>query len=414
MTMKIIVLLSVVSGVLALPLCVAAAEKKGEMSQAASSAIPLLAGDKGQIMVPDGPYAVEVISDVMLRDARRGKELPVTVCYPKADGKFPVIVFSHDALESGDMVLPLPRFWASYGYVCLMPTHADSIAAPKKQEAPPPAATTGKTVDKSSVAPGRTPPPPSSAVPSTPKPTWGERFRSLFGGGKSGAGRWDDQWTQRAKDVSFLLDSLDGLEAKVSPLKGKLDRKRIGAGGNALGAFTAQILGGATVDVPDKGKGQTFTDTRVKAVLLLSGQGSGQQGLTKQSWSDMRLPMMTVTGSKDRTARGQGTEWKMEPYQYSLAGEKYHLFIEGANHDSFTGKLTEAGDAIAKKHGFAALRERLSKAEASEQKAIFETIKAATLAFWNASLKSDEASQMWLQSDALFNASHKKAKISHR
>ena len=47
--------------------------------------------------------------------------------------------------------------------------------------------------------------------------------------------------------MTFLLDSLDVLEEDVPALEGKLDRDRVGVGGHSLGAFTAQVVGGATL-----------------------------------------------------------------------------------------------------------------------------------------------------------------------
>src|SRR5215831_18622277 len=74
-----------------------------------------------------GRHKVEVVKEVVLKDARRKKTLPVALCFPREAGAYPVIVFSHGAFGSGDRVLALPRFWASHGYVCLAPTHADSL-----------------------------------------------------------------------------------------------------------------------------------------------------------------------------------------------------------------------------------------------------------------------------------------------
>src|SRR5436305_6724380 len=71
---------------------------------------------------------VQVVKDVVLHDAARKKDLHLTVVYPDAPGKFPVIVFSHGAGGSQDGYQYLTRYWASYGYVVVQPSHADSIA----------------------------------------------------------------------------------------------------------------------------------------------------------------------------------------------------------------------------------------------------------------------------------------------
>src|SRR5271168_4571650 len=44
-----------------------------------------------------GPYRVNEVSDIMLHDARRNKDLHLRAFYPEAPGHYPVIVFSHGA-----------------------------------------------------------------------------------------------------------------------------------------------------------------------------------------------------------------------------------------------------------------------------------------------------------------------------
>ncbi len=286
------------------------------------------------------PFTVETSGEIILRDTRRNKLLPVYATWPKGDGPFPVIVYSHGAFGSGDMVMGgLPAYWSSYGYVCLMPTHGDSM---KQLRA--------RGLDRRQAL---------AAV--RPSPETG----------------WSPIWSERPADMTFLLDALDQLEEKLPALQGKMDRSCIGAGGHSLGAYTAQLVGGATVDTPG-GKAQSFTDKRVSAILLLSGQGSGQQGLAGDSWNSFLKPLMTMTGSQDRGAQRQGPEWKREPFERSPAANKYHVFIEGAHHGSFNGRMRSAA-----------------------QQLIFGYVQMATLAFWDAHLKDDTAGKDWLRSGAL-------------
>ena len=72
-----------------------------------------------------GPFGVEMVNELVLHDAQRNKDLPVFVSYPKADGKFPVLVSSYDVMGSGDLGFPIVRHWTSHGYVVLCPTHVD-------------------------------------------------------------------------------------------------------------------------------------------------------------------------------------------------------------------------------------------------------------------------------------------------
>ena len=324
-----------------------------------------------------GPLAVAQADEVRLRDDARDKDLRVIACFPEEEGSYPTIVFSHGAGGSGRNVLALPRSWASHGYVVLLPTHADSLALRKLE-----------------------------AVPDAGGPAPGLGLRGLVGSVLADAQGWQD----RPLDVTFLLDHLDTLQEQVPGLKGKPDPARIGVGGHSLGAYTAQLIGGATVDLPGGPKARSFADDRVRAILMLSGQGSGQQGLTEHSWDDFRKPLMSITGSLDRGAKGQGPEWRKEPFEHVPPGDKYHLLIAGAHHGSFTGNF--AGGASAR------LRERMAGRPGADrpadQAAIFDYVQAATLAYWDATLKDDPEARAYLRSDALPAASGGAVDLSRR
>lgn len=319
--------------------------------------------------VKQGAYEVVTVEEVILHDKARDKDLPVYINYPKNGGPFPIIVFSHGSGGSGDRVAILTKFWASQGYVCLNPTHEDSIGLKRKKD-------------------------PNAEVSLT----------GVLRGGNA------TTWANRPKDVTFVLDSLDELENKIPALKGKMDRTRIGVGGHSLGAYTAQLIGGAKVTFPGSDKPQSFADKRVKAILQLSGQGTGQQGLTAHSWDELTRPMMTATGSLDRGAGGQGPDWKKEPYDHSPAGNKYHLFIEGANHGSFTGNQAEGAGMRPGARRLQGLGGGVRGA-GGDQKKIFGYVEQATLAFWNAYLKDDAAAKAFLKSDALTTESKKAATL---
>jgi hypothetical protein len=115
--------------------------------------------------------------------------------------------------------------------------------------------------------------------------------------------------------------------------------------------------------------------------------------------------MMTMTGSRDPGAGGQGPEWKKEPFDFSPAGDKYHVFIDGAHHGSFIGGL--AADPPQR----AQLRAQAGAGGGADQKAVFSYVQIATLAFWDAYLKSDEKAKAYLQSDALESYSDGSAKL---
>jgi dienelactone hydrolase len=236
-----------------------------------------------------GPYRVLTVEHVVLHDAVRNKDVPLRVYYPDARGPFPVIIFSHGALASKDCYSDLGKYWASFGYVSLHPSHDDSIAD--------------------------------------------EGYRGTLHEAISDPRNWQN----RPKDISFIIDSFPQLEKLVPELQGKLDRRHIGVGGHSFGAYTAELIGGVTVSVPGKAKPESFADRRVSAILLLSPQGEGRMGLTANSWDHLRLPMLLMYGSRDFGAWGEPADWRAEPYRKSPSGHKYQVELVGGTHMGFAG-----------------------------------------------------------------------------
>jgi predicted dienelactone hydrolase len=202
-------------------------------------------------------------------------------------------------------------------------------------------------------------------------------------------------WQSRPQDISFVLDSLATLQERIPALAGKIDSRQIGVGGHSMGAFTADAIAGALVDLP-KHSATDFADPRVKAVLLLSPQGPGEFGLNDHSWDQVNIPLLSMTGSLDRGAGQQDPEWRKIPFERSRPGDKYHVFIQGANHMSFITAKT------------------LSPSRAVRGDAILGYTNSASLAFWDAYLKADPAAKNYLRSDALADSTRGAVKIYRR
>ena len=95
-------------------------------------------------------------------------------------------------------------------------------------------------------------------------------------------------------------------------------------------------------------------------------------GFGEGSWTNLKIPLLVMTGSKDRGARGQDPMWRKAPFANSPAGEKYWAFIDGATHMSFSGR--------------------------DSNNAIVSVIERTTQTFWDAQLKGDEAAKQSLRS----------------
>jgi len=337
----------------ALGLVLAVAAPRGSAADA-PAADPAATPHGEAYKLAGGPFEVDQARNLALHDAKRDKDLVVTATYPKGDGPFPTIVFSHGAGGAGDGRMPLIRFWATHGYIVLAPTHADSLAHRK---------------------------------PGEPRAGMAGLIRKIMNDGPG--------WENRAKDVSFVIDSLEEIQTKVPAIKGKVDAKRLGVGGHSYGAYTSQLIAGATVDIPGGEKARSFADPRPRAILLLSPQCRGQMGLTANSWTGITRPMMAMTGSRDFGAVGR-PEGKLDSFTFAPAGDKYGVFIHDAYHMSFVGRVADLD------FGAGMLGILISPGiEQTDQAAVFNDIKIATIAFWDAYLKDDAKAKAYLQSGAL-------------
>jgi predicted dienelactone hydrolase len=301
------------------------------------------------------PYTVSEVEDLVLHDANRSKDLHVRIFYPNESGRYPVIVFSHGAGGSETCCDGLTRHWATHGYVTIQPTHDDSAVQRRNQ---------------------------------------GEENIRFMQAVRDALNK-PALWESRPLDISYVLDALPSLENRVPGLAEEMDVERIGVGGHSMGSYTAEAIAGALVDLPGH-PGRNFADSRVKAVLCLSPQGPGQFGLNEHSFDQVALPYLGVTGSLDSLGRVASPAWHKIPFERSQPGDKYHLFIEGANHMSFIAPRT------------------LLPPHARQGREIFDYTNSAALAFWDAYLKGDARARAYLQSSELEKFSHGSARLSRR
>lgn len=330
-------------------------------------ALPVAADEPAAYKLADGPLTVQTADDITIRDRQRDKELHARVYYPKGDGPFPVIVFSHGFGAGKDAFAPIGRHWASHGYVSIHPQHADAINRDKPGKGGLP----GEGVAREMLR---------------------ERLRQA--GGLKGIGGSPDQIAARVRDVSAVIDALDQIEEKVPALKGKLDREKIGVAGHSYGACVSMLIGGATIDVG--GKLRTFADARVKCVLPISAAGTGEYGLTKDSWKGCKGPALYVTGTKD-IRPGHEFAWRKEPFDLSPKGDKFLLVVDGATHFHFGGGPPGLG--------------RLGGSSTVAVATNF--VKTSSTAFFDAYLKGDKKAQAFL-TDGLAKFAAGKATVTSK
>ena len=286
-----------------------------------------------------GPSHVEVAKDHVLNDAERNRDLHLRVTYPVGSGPFPAIVFSHGAWGTNYNYVPLAEHWASWGYVVVQPNHRDSMAE-------------------------------------------GVEFRDtrVFA---------LDYWLSRVADCRFLLDRINDLG--IADLAGKIDTDALAVGGHSYGANTTMALGGAVFT--RRGVRQSYGDTRVKAIAVISGQGLGPT-LDESSWKAIKIPMLVVTGSRDPGRGGQGWQWRVDPYTYASPGGKVLLLIDEADH-SFGGATDQDPDFP-----------RVPMRDLPKRPDHVDYLQSATTALWDAHLRGSTEAESALAAGAMDKITH--------
>lgn len=214
------------------------------------------------------------VAPVTLGTRDRGQDLQVRVSAPTIGSDLPVVVFSHGMTLTMDDYAPLAGFWAARGFVVVQPTHLDSL----------------------------------DLAPDDP--------------------RTPHIWRIRTDDLTGVLDRLDVIEAAVPGLAGRIDRNRVAVAGHSWGAQTASTLAGARVVGADGTPGESMTDPRVRAAVLLCLPGTGGADLSPMAaqyfpfmspdFGEMTTPSLVVAGDHDQSPLTvRGPEWFTDGYRLS-------------------------------------------------------------------------------------------------
>jgi predicted dienelactone hydrolase len=214
------------------------------------------------------------VRPVTLDAPGRGQDLQVRVTAPMTGRGLPVVVFSHGMTLTMDDYAPLANYWAAHGFVVIQPTHLDSL---------------GLAPDDS-----RTP---------------------LI-------------WRIRTDDLTGILDRLDAVEAQVPGLAGRIDHDRIAVAGHSWGAQTASTLVGARVVDADGTPGESMTDSRVRAAVLLCLPGTGGADLSPMAaqyfpfmspdFTELKVPSLMFAGDHDQSPLSvRGPDWFTDGYRLS-------------------------------------------------------------------------------------------------
>ena len=278
------------------------------------------------------PEPVELVA----HDSARERGLPLLAYLPVAGEPAPVLLFSHGLGGSRHGSAFLGRHWAARGYVAVFLQHPGSDE-PIWRNAPP------------------------------------RKRREAMERAASGA-----NFTLRVEDVGFVLDQLaTWSRAEEHPLFERLDLEHVGMSGHSFGAVTTQAVSGQRFGA----LGAFATDARIDAALPMS-PSPPKRGDTEESFGDVEVPWLLMTGTLDDSAiGGQTAASRREVYPaLSLECARYELVLDGAEHSAFTER-------------------RLPGDKAARDPDHHRRILALSTAFWDGYLRGDAAALAWLHGD---------------
>jgi predicted dienelactone hydrolase len=305
------------------------------LAHAAETKLPSVqTGDYDPLHLHDGSAAV--IHDDTVHDGARNREIPCRVFLPAGSASAPVILFSHGLGGSREGSAYLGRHWAGRGYVVIFLQHHGSDAA-----------------------------------------VWRDTVRSERFAAMAKAASLDN-FMARVADVPAVLTAMstwNGLNGHR--LRGRLDTTRVGMSGHSFGAITTQAVSGQSFPTA----GQRFSDSRIKAALMMS-PSAPRVGSPTTAFAKVNIPWMLMTGTDDVSPIGDtDVASRLAVFPALPVGKKYELVLDAAEHSAFSDRELP-GDKLRRNPNH------------------HRVILALSTAFWDTTLREDVAAQSWLATEA--------------
>ncbi|MDH3510856.1 MAG: hypothetical protein OER85_08345 [Gammaproteobacteria bacterium] len=226
-----------------------------------------------------GPYATKIVESTTLRDAVQERDVSLRVLYPESAGIFPLVVFSPGMFCFPQMYDRITSHWASHGYIVVVLNHLDSPNL-------------GKI-----------------------KPEYLAKLLS-----------------SRIRDMSFVLDAVDDIEASIDL---QIDRQRTAVAGHSFGGMITMIKSGLYLQADQYIYPGETADRRFTAAVVMSGVGQMKQ-MRDDAFDGLSGPLMATGGTLDTGNVGDGVEhpweWRMTGFTMSPPGDKYSVALENADH----------------------------------------------------------------------------------
>jgi dienelactone hydrolase len=172
------------------------------------------------------------------------------IVYPAERGRFPLVVLSQGARSSPAMYARLAQHWAARGYVVLQPI-----------------------------------PPELAPIGSDPRAPASRRLPASV--------------DARIAEIAHTLGGLDQIEARVRPLRGRLDREHVALVGHSIGGLAALLAAGPKLAYAADGAPAETRVAGVDAVVLI-GDPSRTGIVPPDAWRTLPQPALLATGSADQ------------------------------------------------------------------------------------------------------------------
>ena len=168
------------------------------------------------------------------------------------------------------------------------------------------------------------------------------------------------EFLHRPLDVQYLLDQLEHLALEDPQFHGRFNLKQVGVMGHSFGAYTAMVLGGATLNFAQlrqdcsqlqrslnlslllqcqvlqlPRRPYELRDARVKAAIAVNAIDRSLFGPT--GLSQIQVPVMMIAGGADTLAPPLLEQ--IEPFTWLPGTPKYLALMPAATHFSTTGEM---------------------------------------------------------------------------
>ena len=233
-----------------------------------------------------------------VKDAARGRTIPVRVYLPADKKPMPVVLFSHGLGGSRDNNPYLGEHWAKRGYVVVFMQHLGSDESVWKEAA---------------------------AL---------ERMTAMRQAASA------KNYIDRTQDVPAVLDALAKWNVEQGHLlNGRMDLEKVGMSGHSFGAQTTQVMAGQSAGRI------SLRDPRVDAAVMMSPSPPAR-GDAAAAFATVKIPCLLMTGTLDDSPIGNTTPAdRIKVFPHLKEAAAWQVVFDKATHMDF-GQRAVKNDTV--------------------------------------------------------------------